>query len=93
MQNVKIEVVSLMKTKKGNLQLGYLLPKEETENKLGYDYFDAWFKPEEFDFLELKNYIGKTLTANFIYKDTYGGNAVRVIDCVFDANGVVIIGR
>ena len=93
MENVRIEIVSLLKTKKGNLQLGYLIPKKEAEDRLGYDYFDAWFKPGEFDFLELKEYIGKSLNANFIYKDTFGGNAVKLIECVFTEDGEVLIGK
>lgn len=93
MENVRIEIVSLNKTKNGNLQLGYLIPKKENENRLGYDYFDAWFKSEEYDFLELKKYLGKSLFANFIYKDTFGGNAVKLVDSVCDEDGQVLIGR
>lgn len=93
MENVKIDLAKIYKTKKGNLQVGYLIPVKETVDKIGYDYFDAWFKDGEYDFLELKKYIGKTLYANFIYKDTFGGNAVKLIECICDENGEILAGR
>lgn len=93
MENVEITVVSLLKTKNGNLQFGYLVPKKENEDRIGYDYFENWFKSGEYDFIKLKECMKDPLYANFTYKDTFGGNAVKVVECVTNANGEVLIGR
>lgn len=87
-----IVLLSSMKTKTGKTVITYGTPITKG-NKKGFDVSTQFIDlPDLHDKFGLNDF-GKSFNVEMGYQDTFGGQAYKVIDKLFDDNGEIIFER